>query len=97
MFSKYSVYQWNNPTALLLIGEFVHFTDTDIKQVKDSIKEVGQVCLQISNACSGEFEIRKENIKLRLGRCGISYNAKYTTTSVPFITLIVDNNDLLQR
>jgi len=97
VFSKYSVYQWDKPTALL-IGEFTNFTDTNIKQVKDSIKEVGQVCLQISNTCSdGVFKARKENIKSQLNHHGISYNAKYTIMSVPHITLIVDNNALLQN
>jgi hypothetical protein len=86
MFNQYSIYQWNKPTALLL-GEFKEFTVANIKQVKDSIKNTGQVCLQIANADSNTiFNTRKENIKSQLDLHGISYNAKYIIINVPNIT-----------
>lgn len=76
-----------NPTALML-GDFKNFTDENVKQVKKYIKEIGQVCIQITspNNNSKIFKERKTNIKNKLNESGISYKAKYIIIEVPNIT-----------
>jgi hypothetical protein len=87
MFSQYTIYQWNNPTALML-GEFNTFTNSNVKQVKDSIRNIGQVCIQISDV-DNTYIIKKDQIINKLNECGISYNAKYIIIQVPNITDVI--------
>lgn len=87
MFKNTSVYQWNNPTALML-GDFDTFTSTNVKQVKENIKNIGQVCIQIRES-DDSYNIKKDNIINKLNESGLSYQAKYIIIQVPNITTVV--------
>jgi len=87
MYNPHAIYQWSNPTALML-GEFESFTNENVKQVKQYIKDVGQVCIQVTNTSfdSNVFKERKGNIQHKLSEVGLSYKAKYIILEVPNIT-----------
>jgi hypothetical protein len=88
MFSPCAIYQWSNPTALML-GEFENFSAINVKQVKKYIKDVGQVCIQVTNTSSDPdvFNNIKGKIQNKLDEVGLSYNAKYIILEVPNITI----------
>ncbi len=90
MFKNTAVYQWNNPTTLM-IGEFSAFTNANVKQVKESIKDVGQVCIQISGTDDSDntYATKKDKIINKLNESGLSYQAKYIIIQVPNITNII--------
>ena len=89
MFNNTAIYQWDNPTALML-GEFNTFTNNDVNQVKNYIKDIGQVCIQVTNSSQEQldFKERKGKIKDKLDQSGLSYNAKYIVLEVPNITTL---------
>jgi len=89
VFSTTTIYQWNDPTALV-IGEFKKFTSENAKQVKELIKDIGQVCIQVRTTKNDPtvFKKRKEKIKNKLNESGISYKAKYIIIEVPNISTI---------
>jgi hypothetical protein len=88
MFNPHAIYQWSNPTALML-GEFESFTSDNVKQVKEYIKDVGQVCIQVTNVSHDPsvFNDRKGKIQYKLNEVGLSYKAKYIILEVPNITI----------
>jgi len=92
VFSSLAVYQWNDPTALV-IGEFKQFTSENAKQIKELINDIGQVCIQVKTTKNDPtvFKKRKEKIKNKLNESGITYKAKYIIIEVPNITNIVSD------
>jgi hypothetical protein len=88
MFNDPSIYQWNKPTALML-GVFDNFSYDNVNQVKQSIKNIGQVCIQVRGSDTNTYCTKKDRIIDKLNESGISYNAKYIIIEVPNITDVI--------